>query len=154
MGWSRALTKNLFYFVNWSRNKLISIKSIDYSLVIYSISQLDCPKTIKLRSPRAPHWLRLMSHLFPIKPACFWLVVAFLFVFGGHLRPWCIFVPGFSGAQLDGPNNEITSHRIMIVLRAVFVNLHADQRWWRQQWCWQRGNKVNKDNNNNMTTTQ
>jgi hypothetical protein len=34
-----------------------------------------------------------MSHLFPIKPLCFWLVVAFLFVFGGRLRPWCIFVP-------------------------------------------------------------
>jgi hypothetical protein len=28
-----------------------------------------------------------MSHLFPVKPACFWLVVAFLFVFGGRLRP-------------------------------------------------------------------
>jgi hypothetical protein len=36
-----------------------------------------------------------MSHLFPIKPACFWLVVAFLFVFGSRLRPWCIFVPDF-----------------------------------------------------------
>jgi hypothetical protein len=36
-----------------------------------------------------------MSHLFPIKPACFWLVVAFLFVFGGRLRPWCIFFPDF-----------------------------------------------------------
>jgi hypothetical protein len=36
-----------------------------------------------------------MSHLFPIEPACFWLVVAFLFVFGGRLRPFCIFVPDF-----------------------------------------------------------
>jgi hypothetical protein len=35
-----------------------------------------------------------MSHLFPIKPACFWLV-AFLFVFGGRLKPCCIFVPDF-----------------------------------------------------------
>jgi hypothetical protein len=36
-----------------------------------------------------------MSHLFPVEPACFWLVVAFLFVFGGRLRPCCIFVPDF-----------------------------------------------------------
>jgi hypothetical protein len=36
-----------------------------------------------------------MSHLFPIEPACFWLVVAFLLVFGGRLRPCCIFVPDF-----------------------------------------------------------
>jgi hypothetical protein len=50
-----------------------------------------------------------MSHLFPIEPACFWLVVALLFVFGGCLRPWCIFFLIFSVAQFDGPNNEITS---------------------------------------------
>jgi hypothetical protein len=36
-----------------------------------------------------------MSHLFSIKPACFWLVVVFLFVFGGRLRPRYIFVPDF-----------------------------------------------------------
>ncbi len=29
----------------------------------------------------------------------------------------------------------------------------ACQWWWRQR-CWQRSNKVNKDNDNNMTTTQ
>ncbi len=50
-----------------------------------------------------------MSHLFPIEPTCFWLVVAFLFVFGGRLRPWCIFVPDFLVAQFDGPNSEIMS---------------------------------------------
>jgi hypothetical protein len=83
-----------FIFVNWSRNKLIS-KHIDHSLVFYTTSQLDCPKTIKSRSPRTPRWSHLMSHLFPVKPACFWLVVAFLFVFGGCLRPCCIFVPDF-----------------------------------------------------------
>jgi hypothetical protein len=36
-----------------------------------------------------------MSHLFPVKPTCFWLVDAFLFVFGSRLRPRCIFVPDF-----------------------------------------------------------
>jgi hypothetical protein len=95
-----------------------------------------------------------MSHLLPVKLACFWLVAAFLFVFGGRLRPWCIFVPDFSVAQFDGPNNEITTHLIVIVLCTVSVNLHANQRWWWQWQCWQRGNKLNKDNNNNMTTTQ
>jgi hypothetical protein len=107
VGWLRALTKDLINFVNWSRNKLIS-KSIDY-LVIYTISQLDHPKMIKLRSPRALRRLRFMSHLFSVKPACFWLVVAFLVVLGGRLRPRCTFVPDFSIPQFDGPNNEITS---------------------------------------------
>jgi hypothetical protein len=37
------------------------------------------------------------------------LIVAFLFVFGGRLRPWCIFFLIFSVAPFDGPNNEITS---------------------------------------------
>jgi hypothetical protein len=36
-----------------------------------------------------------MFDLFPIKPMCFWLVVAILFEFGGRLRPCCIFVPDF-----------------------------------------------------------
>ncbi len=61
----------------------------------------------------------------------------------------------FSIAQFDGPNNEITSHPIMIVLCTVSVNFHANRRQRRRQrLCWQRGNKVNKNNNNNMTTTQ
>jgi hypothetical protein len=50
-----------------------------------------------------------MSHLFPVKPACFWLVVAFLFVFDGRLWLSYIFVPDFSVAQFNGPNNEIMS---------------------------------------------
>jgi hypothetical protein len=41
-----------------------------------------------------------MSHLFPVEPACFCLVVAFLFVFGSCLMPCCIFVPDFSIAQI------------------------------------------------------
>jgi hypothetical protein len=75
MGWLGALTKDFIYFVNWSRNKLIS-KSIDY-LVIYAISQLDHPNMIKLRSHCATRRSRLMSHLFSVKPGCFWLIVAF-----------------------------------------------------------------------------
>ncbi len=30
----------------------------------------------------------------------------------------------------------------------------AGCRPWRRRWCWQHGDKVNEDNNNNMTTTQ
>ncbi len=104
----------LFYVVNWSRNKLIS-KSIDYILFIYTISQLNCPKTIKWSSPHAPH---------------------------------------FSVAQFDGLNIEITSHPIVIILRAISINLQTNQRQWRRWRCWQCGNKVNEENNNNMTTTQ
>jgi hypothetical protein len=56
----------------------------------------------------------------------------------------------FPVAQFNGPN-KITSHPIVIVLRAISVNLHA--KWWQWQWqrCWQHGIKVNKDNDNNMT---
>ena len=112
--------KILFYFVNWSRNELIS-KSIDYSLVIYTTSQLDCPKTIKSRSPGAPHRWRLMSHLFPVKSVCFWLVVAFLFVFGGRLRPCCIFVPDFFRRSIWWPKQWDK------------VSLHANQWRWRRK---------------------
>ncbi len=60
-----------------------------------------------------------MCHLSPVKPVCFWLVVTFLLVFGSHLRPLCIFVLDFSVAQFDGPNNEITSHPIVILLYTI-----------------------------------
>ena len=33
-----------------------------------------------MRSHRAPCWLRLISRLSPVEPACFWLVVVFFFV--------------------------------------------------------------------------
>ncbi len=95
----------------------------DLPLVIYTISQLNRPKTIKLHSPGAPRRSCLMSHLFLIKPACFWLVVVFLFVFGGHLRPWCIFVSDFFRHSIQWPKQWDN------------VNLHADRRRWWQQWC-------------------
>ncbi len=155
VGWE-CWQRILFCFVNWSRNKLIS-KSIDYSFIFYTTSQLDHPKTIKSCSPGAPRWSRLMSHLLPVKPACFWLVVAFLFVFGGRLRPCNIFVPDFSVAQFvttwRGCCLRLCS-RHQPPCRPTAVAAVAACWRWRQQWCWQRGNKVNKDNNNNMTTTQ
>jgi hypothetical protein len=86
--------EGFFNFVNWPRNKLIS-KSIDYSLVIYTISQLDCPKSIKSRSPCAPRRSRLMSYHSPVEPACFWLVVAFLFVVWRPPRAEVHFCSGF-----------------------------------------------------------
>ncbi len=104
-GFVEGADEGFIYFVNWSRNELIS-KSIDYSLVTYTISQLNHPKTIKSRSPHAPRRSRLMSHLFPIKPMCFWLVVTFLFVFGGHLRPWCIFIPDVFHCSIWWPKQQ------------------------------------------------
>jgi hypothetical protein len=95
-----------------------------------------------------------MSHLLPIEPACFWLVVAFLFVFGGRLRPWFIFVPDFSIAQFDGPNNEITSTATptdgggggggVPTVAAAVVFATRQQSKQRQQ----------QQHNNNTTTTQ
>jgi hypothetical protein len=39
-------------------------------------------------------------------------------------------------------------HRLTVMTVAVAC------QWWRQRQYWQRGNKVNKKNNNGMTTTQ
>jgi hypothetical protein len=73
-----------------------------------------------------------MSHLFPIKPTCFWLVIAFLFVFGSRLRPWCIFVPDFFPSL-----NSQQPGRVAVGICVAGVNLHANQWWWRR---WQRAN--------------
>jgi hypothetical protein len=39
-------------------------------------------------------------------------------------------------------------------MAVVAVVAAAGCRPWRRRRCWQRGNKVNEDNNNNMTETQ
>ncbi len=98
-----------------------------------------------------------MSHLFPVKLVCLWLVVAFLFVFGGRLRPQCIFVSFFSIAQFamtwQGCCWRLCSRR-QPPREPMAVAAAGACQWWRWQCCWQCHNKVNKNNNNNMTTTQ
>jgi hypothetical protein len=44
------------------------------------------------------------------------------------------------------------SRLIVIILHAISVNIHTNQRRWQRRRCWQPGNKVNEENNNNMTT--
>jgi hypothetical protein len=71
-----------------------------------------------------------MSHLFPVKPACFWLIVVFLFVFGGCLRPWCIFVPDFF-LSLSLQHHGGAAVGVCV----AGINLHADRRRWRRWRC-------------------
>ncbi len=116
----------LFYFVNWYRNKLI-IKNIDYNLVFYTTSQLDHPKTIKLRSPHAPCRLHLMSHLFPVEPDCFWLIVPFylcLVAAYGHGVFLFLFFPLFNSRQSGGAAVSIC---------VAGINLHTNQQRWQQR---------------------
>jgi hypothetical protein len=61
-----------------------------------------------------------MSHLSPVKPACFWLVVVFLFVVWRPPRAEVHFCSWFFTLLnlMAHPNNEIMSRPIVIVLRA------------------------------------
>ncbi len=90
----------------------------------------------------------------PSSPCVFgWLLHFYLF-FGSRLRPWCIFVPDCfcrSIAFWGCCRHSCSRHQPPCQPTAVAVAT-ACQRWRRRR-CWQRGNKVNKDNKNNMTTT-
>ncbi len=126
-----------FIFVNWSRNKLIS-KSNDYSLVIYTISQQFDPPNDGITSHPFIIAQRAVSspHLSPFAATNFWL----------------------------GPSREVATtwqeccwhlcSRCQAPCWPTVVAAAVACWQWRRQRCLQCGNKVNKDNNNNMTTTQ
>jgi hypothetical protein len=126
----------LFYFVNWSRNKLIS-KSIDYRLVIYTISQqFDPPNNGIMSNPFVIAQRVVSPTSFPSLPLTFGWGLAE----GMQQR---------SGAAVG--------------ICVAGVNLHTNQQWWWWRWhadgggwrqCGQCDKRVNEDNNNNMTTTQ
>ncbi len=96
----------LFYFVNWSRNKLIS-KSIHYNLVIHNLSQqFDPPND------------GITSHPFVVAQC----------VVSPTSPP--LLPPTFGWGLADGMQQ---GGKAAVGVCVAGVNLHADQRWRRRR---------------------
>jgi hypothetical protein len=81
----RAHMKDFLLLCKLAREMIYLVKA---SILFYFLQQPNSivSKTIILSLPCAPHWSRIISYPSPVAPACFWLVVVWHSLSGGHLR--------------------------------------------------------------------